>query len=81
MLAEHFSWSRPALILSRVCRGHTEKIFVVKWNPLLTDKLVTVGIKHFRFWQLAGKTCQNQNWIVTKLDSLAVTDNNLTDLP
>lgn len=37
-------------------RGHKEKIFVVKCNPLLTDKLVTVGIKHMQFWQHAGKT-------------------------
>lgn len=38
------------------CRGHKEKIFVVKCNPLLMDKLVTVGIKHIKFWQHAGKT-------------------------
>ncbi|KAF1375383.1 hypothetical protein PFLUV_G00219460 [Perca fluviatilis] len=35
-------------------RGHKEKIFVVKCNPLLMDKLVTVGIKHIQFWQHAG---------------------------
>lgn len=37
-------------------RGHKDKIFVVKCNPMVMDKLVTVGIKHIKFWQLAGKT-------------------------
>uniref|UniRef100_A0A4W4FP77 HELP domain-containing protein n=1 Tax=Electrophorus electricus TaxID=8005 RepID=A0A4W4FP77_ELEEL len=35
-------------------RGHTDKLFVVKCSPSHTDKLVTVGMKHIRFWQLAG---------------------------
>ncbi|KAK7902027.1 hypothetical protein WMY93_018796 [Mugilogobius chulae] len=35
-------------------RGHKDKIFVVKCNPLLMDKLVTVGIKHIKFWQHTG---------------------------
>ena len=37
-------------------RAHKEKVFVVKCNPMLMDKLVTVGIKHIKFWQHAGKT-------------------------
>lgn len=28
---------------------------MVKCNPVLMDKLVTVGIKHILFWQHAGK--------------------------
>ncbi|KAM9770291.1 LOW QUALITY PROTEIN: echinoderm microtubule-associated protein-like 6 [Menidia menidia] len=35
-------------------RGHKDKIFVVKSNPLRTDKLVTVGMKHIKFWQHSG---------------------------
>uniref|UniRef100_UPI00398E636F echinoderm microtubule-associated protein-like 6 isoform X3 n=1 Tax=Pristiophorus japonicus TaxID=55135 RepID=UPI00398E636F len=35
-------------------RGHKDKIFVVKCNPQHIDKLVTVGIKHIKFWQHAG---------------------------
>ncbi|KAI4881350.1 hypothetical protein NFI96_009304, partial [Prochilodus magdalenae] len=35
-------------------RGHKDKLFVVKCSPLLMDKLVTVGMKHIKFWQLAG---------------------------
>ncbi|XP_048374588.1 echinoderm microtubule-associated protein-like 6 isoform X9 [Sphaerodactylus townsendi] len=35
-------------------RGHKDKIFVVKCNPHHADKLVTVGMKHIKFWQQAG---------------------------
>lgn len=36
------------------CRGHKDKIFVVKSNPFRVDKVVTVGIKHIKFWQHSG---------------------------
>uniref|UniRef100_A0A4W6DSW6 EMAP like 6 n=1 Tax=Lates calcarifer TaxID=8187 RepID=A0A4W6DSW6_LATCA len=35
-------------------RGHKDKIFVVKSNPFRMDKLVTVGMKHIKFWQHSG---------------------------
>ncbi|XP_077993248.1 echinoderm microtubule-associated protein-like 6 [Glandiceps talaboti] len=35
-------------------RGHKDKIYVIKWNPHNTDKLVTVGVKHIKFWTVAG---------------------------
>ncbi|XP_041958628.1 echinoderm microtubule-associated protein-like 6 [Alosa sapidissima] len=35
-------------------RGHKDKIFVVKGNPFRMDKLVTVGMKHIKFWQHTG---------------------------
>lgn len=41
-------------LLSR--RGHKDKIFVVKSNPFRMDKLVTVGVKHIKFWQHSGTT-------------------------
>uniref|UniRef100_A0A3Q2VUR1 EMAP like 6 n=1 Tax=Haplochromis burtoni TaxID=8153 RepID=A0A3Q2VUR1_HAPBU len=34
--------------------GHKDKIFVVKSNPFRMDKLVTVGMKHIKFWQHSG---------------------------
>lgn len=37
------------------CRGHKDKIFVVKWNPFDANKLITVGVKHIKFWTQAGK--------------------------
>lgn len=35
-------------------RGNKDKIFCIKWNPHVTDKLVTVGVKHIKFWSQAG---------------------------
>ena len=35
-------------------RGHKDKIFVLKWNPHDLDKLVTVGVKHIKFWTQTG---------------------------
>ena len=36
-------------------RGHKDKIFVIKWNPHELAKLVTVGVKHIKFWTQAGE--------------------------
>ena len=36
-------------------RGSKDKIFVVKMNPCVPDKLITAGIKHMKFWRRAGK--------------------------
>ncbi|XP_045921154.1 echinoderm microtubule-associated protein-like 6 [Micropterus dolomieu] len=47
-----WDWKRGEKLAT--ARGHKEKIFVVKCNPMLMDKLVTVGIKHIQFWQHAG---------------------------
>uniref|UniRef100_A0A8B9D2A6 EMAP like 5 n=2 Tax=Anser TaxID=8842 RepID=A0A8B9D2A6_9AVES len=35
-------------------RGSKDKIFVVKINPYMPEKLITVGIKHLKFWRRAG---------------------------
>jgi microtubule-associated protein-like 6 len=35
-------------------RGHQDKIFVIRWNPKLSNQLVTVGIKHIKFWTQTG---------------------------
>ena len=40
-----------------VCRGHKDKIFVIKWNPFDPTKLVTVGAKHIKFWNQTGEFC------------------------
>lgn len=36
-------------------RGSKDKIFVVKINPYMPDKLITAGVKHMKFWHKAGK--------------------------
>jgi len=40
-----------------VARGSKDKIFVVKMNPYVPDKLITAGIKHVKFWRRAGDVC------------------------
>ncbi|KAM4599415.1 echinoderm microtubule-associated protein-like 6 isoform 3-T3 [Fundulus diaphanus] len=47
-----WDWKRGEKLAT--ARGHKEKIFVVRTNPMVMDRLVTVGIKHIRFWQHAG---------------------------
>uniref|UniRef100_A0A8C0KXZ2 EMAP like 5 n=1 Tax=Canis lupus dingo TaxID=286419 RepID=A0A8C0KXZ2_CANLU len=37
-----------------IARGSKDKIFVVKMNPYVPDKLITAGIKHVKFWRRAG---------------------------
>ena len=48
-------------------RGHKDKIFLLSWNPGSADQLVTVGIKHIKFWKQAGMytvlgTCSHTFW-------------------
>ncbi|KAJ8792129.1 hypothetical protein J1605_019980 [Eschrichtius robustus] len=40
-----------------IARGSKDKIFVVKMNPYVPDKLITAGIKHMKFWRRAGDVC------------------------
>ncbi|XP_072031189.1 echinoderm microtubule-associated protein-like 6 isoform X3 [Amphiura filiformis] len=47
-----WDWKRGEKLAST--RGHKDKIFVIKWNPHNHDKLVTVGMKHIKFWNQAG---------------------------
>ena len=35
-------------------RGHKDKIFMISWNPHVADQLITVGVKHIKFWNRAG---------------------------
>ncbi|XP_048842779.1 echinoderm microtubule-associated protein-like 6 isoform X2 [Brienomyrus brachyistius] len=47
-----WDWKKGEKLAST--RGHKEKLFVVKCNPFRMDKLVTVGMKHIKFWSHAG---------------------------
>ncbi|RXM95556.1 Echinoderm microtubule-associated protein-like 5 [Acipenser ruthenus] len=38
-------------------RGSKDKIFVIKINPYMPEKLITAGIKHIKFWHKAGGRC------------------------
>ena len=47
-----WNWYRGEKLAST--RGHKDKIFVITWNPLVMDQLVTVGVKHIKFWTQTG---------------------------
>ena len=36
-------------------RGHKDKIFMLQWNPAVPDHMITVGVKHIKFWTQAGE--------------------------
>ena len=52
-------------------RGHKDKIFLLSWNPSSADQLVTVGVKHIKFWKQAGEnntctcTCMSESVYIT----------------
>lgn len=46
-------------------RGHKDKIFVIKWNPSDNTKLVTVGVKHIKFWTQTGNSLLHSNMHAT----------------
>ena len=48
-----WDWQRGERLATT--RGHKDKIFLLSWNPSSGDQLVTVGIKHIKFWKQAGK--------------------------
>ncbi len=48
-----WDWKRGEKLATT--RGHKDKIFLLCWNPHLPDQMVTVGIKHIKFWTQTGK--------------------------
>lgn len=50
--AEHmivsWDWAKGTKLAS--ARGHKDKIFATKWQPWERSGLVTVGIRHIKFW-------------------------------
>ena len=42
------------IVLFFLSRGHKDKIFEVRCDPNAFDKLVTVGVRHIKFWTIAG---------------------------
>ncbi len=47
-----WGWKKGEKLAST--RGHKDKIFMISWDPFATDKLMTVGIKHIKFWTQVG---------------------------
>ncbi|XP_075902321.1 echinoderm microtubule-associated protein-like 6 [Nelusetta ayraudi] len=51
---------------SRVCSrgGHPDRIFAVEFRPDSDSQLVSVGIKHIKFWTLAGGALMSRKGVV-----------------
>ncbi|MEQ2271917.1 Echinoderm microtubule-associated protein-like 6, partial [Xenotaenia resolanae] len=73
---------------SRVCSkaGHPDRIFVVEFRPDSDSQFVSVGIKHVKFWTLAGGALMYKKGVVGTVEdsrmqtmlSVAFGANNLT---
>ena len=46
---------------------HKDKIFEVRWDSNNVDKLITVGIRHIKFWTQAGGGLTSKRGIYGKL--------------
>lgn len=51
---------------SKVCSiaGHPDRIFVVEFRPDSDSQFVSVGIKHVKFWMLAGGALMYKKGVV-----------------
>ena len=45
--------------------GHTERIFVAEFRPDSDSQFVTCGVKHVRFWSLAGGQLVGKRGVIT----------------
>lgn len=59
-----WDWSKGTLLAT--ARGHKDKIFVVGWSITQPDSLVTGGVRHIKFWKLAGSSFTSKRGIFGK---------------
>ncbi|CAG10611.1 unnamed protein product, partial [Tetraodon nigroviridis] len=79
-----WKWQEGAKVASRV--GHTQRIFVAEFRPDSDTHFVSVGIKHVRFWTLAGRALLSKKGVLSSMEdarmqtmlSAAFGANNLT---
>uniref|UniRef100_H3AL06 EMAP like 5 n=1 Tax=Latimeria chalumnae TaxID=7897 RepID=H3AL06_LATCH len=55
-----------AKIASRA--AHSQRIFVVEFRPDSDTQFVTVGVKHVRFWTLAGRALLSKKGILSSIE-------------
>ena len=60
------SWLKCLSAGSKVCSkaGHPDRIFVVEFRPDSDSQFVSVGIKHVKFWTLAGGALMYKKGVV-----------------
>ncbi|KAG2457729.1 EMAL5 protein, partial [Polypterus senegalus] len=79
-----WKWQEGAKIASRA--GHCQRIFVAEFRPDSDTQFVSVGIKHVRFWTLAGRALLSKKGVLSSIEearmqtmlSVAFGANNLT---
>ncbi|MGH0182479.1 UNVERIFIED_CONTAM: hypothetical protein FKN15_009768 [Acipenser sinensis] len=79
-----WKWQEGAKIASRA--GHTQRVFVAEFRPDSDTQFVSVGIKHVRFWTLAGRALLSKKGVLSSIEdarmqtmlSVAFGANNLT---
>ncbi|XP_029642851.1 echinoderm microtubule-associated protein-like 6 [Octopus sinensis] len=47
-----WDWKRGEKLAT--AKGYKDKVFVIKWNPFDDNQLVSVGVKHIKFWTQTG---------------------------
>ena len=45
--------------------GHTQRIFVAQFRPDSDSQFVTCGVKHIKFWTLAGGQLMGKRGVLT----------------
>lgn len=48
--------------------GHTQRIFVAEFRPDSDTHFVSVGIKHVRFWTLAGRALLSKKGVLSSIE-------------
>uniref|UniRef100_A0A9J7WVP8 EMAP like 5 n=1 Tax=Cyprinus carpio carpio TaxID=630221 RepID=A0A9J7WVP8_CYPCA len=79
-----WKWQEGAKVACRA--GHTQRIFVAEFRPDSDTQFVSVGIKHVRFWTLAGRALLSKKGVLSSIEdarmqtmlSVAFGANNLT---
>uniref|UniRef100_A0A673XFV8 EMAP like 5 n=1 Tax=Salmo trutta TaxID=8032 RepID=A0A673XFV8_SALTR len=79
-----WKWQEGANVASR--SGHIQRIFVAEFRPDSDTQFVSVGVKHVRFWTLAGRALLSKKGVMSNIEdarmqtmlSVAFGANNLT---
>lgn len=52
--------------------GHLERIFVVEFRPDSDTQFVSVGVKHMKFWTLAGSALLYKKGVIGSMEAAKV---------
>ncbi|KAF6128650.1 hypothetical protein HJG60_000539 [Phyllostomus discolor] len=59
-------WQEGAKIASKA--GHNQRIFVAEFRPDSDSQFVSVGVKHVKFWTLAGRALLSKKGLLSTLE-------------